>query len=62
MPEVWLVFASLDMMAWGVGQVVVKRTTNRLGAVAMGLLVSVVDGLVYLSLFVLRGARFGASG
>ena len=49
-------------MAGGVGQIVVKRTTDRLGAVAMGLLVSVVDGLIYLSLFLPDGARFGALG
>jgi len=41
----------MDMMSWGVGQVVVKRATDRLGAVTMVLLVSVVDGALYFVLF-----------
>lgn len=61
MPEAWLVLASLDMMAWGVGQVFVKRATDRLGAVAMVLLVSVVDGIVYLGLFAIGAVRVAAS-
>ncbi len=41
------------MLSWGVGQVVVKRATDRLGAVTMVLFVSLVDGIVYLALFAL---------
>jgi transporter family protein len=57
----WLGLASLDMMCWGVGQVVVKRATDRLGAVAMVLLASVLDGVGYLALFLLFGGPFTAS-
>ncbi len=47
----WLLLAVGDMMAWGVGQVLVKRATDRLGAVTMVLFVTLVDGAVYLGLF-----------
>jgi drug/metabolite transporter (DMT)-like permease len=49
--ELWLVLALVDMLAWGVGQVLVKRATDRLGAVTMVLFVTLVDGAVYLALF-----------
>lgn len=57
----WLALASLDMTAWGIGQVVVKKATDRLGAVSMVLLASAVDGTGYLALFLLFGGPFAAS-
>lgn len=61
MPPLWLYLASGDMMAWGVGQVLVKRATDRLGAVTMILFVTLVDGVLYLGLFLLAGQRLEAS-
>ncbi len=61
MVPTWLVLASVDMMAWGVGQVLVKRATDRLGAVTMVLFVTLVDGAVYLALFALSGQPLSAS-
>ncbi|HKZ98933.1 MAG TPA: EamA family transporter [Thermoplasmata archaeon] len=57
----WLALASFDMTAWGVGQVVVKRATDRLGAVTMVLLASLLDGAGYVVLFLLFGGPFAAS-
>ena len=56
-----MVLASMDMMSWGVGQVVAKRATDRLGAVTMVLLVSVIDGCLYLLLFVLLAGPMSAT-
>ena len=61
MVETWLLLALTDMMAWGVGQVVVKRATDRLGAVTMVLFVTLVDGTLYLALFLLSGQQLAAS-
>ncbi len=57
----WLLLALLDMVAWGIGQVFVKRATDRLGAVTMVLFVTLVDGAVYLALFLLSGQALAAS-
>ncbi len=61
MVEAWLVLASIDMMAWGVGQVFVKRATDRLGAVTMVLFVTLVDGVLYLAIFLASGQPLAAS-
>ena len=61
MIELWLVLALIDMLAWGVGQVFVKRATDRLGAVTMILFVTLVDGAVYLALFLVSGQPLAAS-
>lgn len=58
--SLWLALASLDMMCWGIGQVVVKRATDRLGAVTMVLLASLVDGAGYFSLFLAFRGPFAA--
>ncbi len=57
----WLLLASVDMMAWGVGQVLVKRATDRLGAVTMILFVTLVDGVLYFGLFLASGQPLAAS-
>lgn len=57
----WLVLALVDMTAWGVGQVFVKRATDRLGAVTMVLFVTLVDGVLYLGLFLASGQTLAAS-
>ena len=57
----WLALASIDMMAWGVGQVFVKRATDRLGAVTMVLFVTLVDGTLYLAIFLGSGQPLAAS-
>lgn len=61
MVETWLLLASLDMMAWGVGQVLVKRATDRLGAVTMVLFVTLVDGTLYLAIFLAVAPPLAAS-
>ena len=61
MLELWLVLALVDMMSWGVGQVLVKRATDRLGAVTMVLFVTLVDGAVYLALFLVSRQTLAAS-
>lgn len=61
MVPTWLVLALVDMTAWGVGQVFVKRATDRLGAVTMVLFVTLVDGVVYLVLFLGSGQSLAAS-
>lgn len=60
MTTLWLGLASLDMLSWGVGQVVAKKSTDRLGAVTMVLLASVLDGAAYLALFLAFGTPLGA--
>ncbi len=55
MPPLWLYLASGDMLAWGIGQVLVKRATDRLGAVTMILFVTLVDGVLYLAIFLAVG-------
>ena len=57
----WLLLASGDMVAWGVGQVLVKRATDRLGAVTMVLFVTLVDGSLYLAIFLASGQPLEAS-
>jgi len=57
----WLVLAFVDMMSWGVGQVLVKRATDRLGAVTMVLFVTLVDGALYLALFLVAAQPLAAS-
>ena len=57
----WLLLASVDMMSWGVGQVLVKRATDRLGAVTMVLFVTLVDGTFYLAAFLGAGQPLAAS-
>lgn len=57
----WLSLASLDMTCWGVGQVVVKRATDRVGAGTMVLLASLLDGAGYFVLFLAFGGPFAAS-
>ena len=57
----WLLLASVDMMAWGVGQVFVKRATDRLGAVTMVLFVTLVDGTLYLAIFLAVAPPLAAS-
>jgi drug/metabolite transporter (DMT)-like permease len=49
------------MVSWGVGQVVAKQATDRLGAVTMVLLASLLDGSAYVVLFLLFGGPFGAT-
>ncbi len=61
MPPLWLYLASGDMLAWGVGQVLVKRATDRLGAVTMVLFVTLVDGSLYLAIFLASGQPLAAS-
>ncbi len=61
MVATWLVLALTDMLAWGVGQVLVKRATDRLGAVTMVLFVTLVDGAVYLALFLASGQPLAAT-
>ena len=61
MVEAWLLLAAVDMMAWGVGQVVVKRATDRLGAVTMVLFVTLVDGTLYLAIFLAVAPPLAAS-
>lgn len=61
MVPTWLLLAVIDMLAWGVGQVLVKRATDRLGAVTMVLFVTLVDGIVYLVLFLASGQPLAAS-
>ena len=56
----WMVLASLDMTSWGVGQILAKRATDRLGAVTMVLLVSLVDGVGYLGMYLLFGGPFAS--
>ncbi len=57
----WLLLASSDMVAWGIGQVLVKRATDRLGAVTMVLFVTLVDGGLYLAIFLASGQPLAAS-
>jgi len=57
----WLLLASVDMMSWGVGQVLVKRATDRLGAVTMVLFVTLVDGALYLAVFLVAAQPLGAA-
>ncbi len=57
----WLPLASVDMMSWGVGQVLVKRATDRLGAVTMVLFVTLVDGVLYVAIFAAAGQPLAAS-
>ena len=61
MVPAWLLLAFVDLMAWGVGQVLVKRATDRLGAVTMVLFVTLVDGVVYLALFALSAPPLAAT-
>jgi drug/metabolite transporter (DMT)-like permease len=49
------------MTAWGIGQVLVKRATDRLGAVTMVLFVTLVDGVLYLAIFLAAGQLPAAS-
>jgi drug/metabolite transporter (DMT)-like permease len=49
------------MMTWGVGQVLVKRATDRLGAVTMVLFVTLVDGVLYLVIFFLAAQPLAAT-
>ncbi len=53
--------AVVDMMSWGVGQVLVKRATDRLGAVTMVLFVTLVDGTLYLTVFLAAAQPLAAS-
>jgi drug/metabolite transporter (DMT)-like permease len=57
----WLLLASVDMMSWGVGQVLVKRATDRLGAVTMVLFVTLVDGTLYLAVFLVAAQPLAAT-
>jgi len=57
----WLLLASVDMMSWGVGQVLVKRATDRLGAVTMVLFVTLVDGVLYLAVFLAAAQPLAAT-
>jgi len=59
--EVWLGLAALDMVAWGIGQAVVKRATDRLGPATMVLIASVLDGSAYAVLYVAFGGPFAAT-
>ncbi len=61
MVPLWLLLASVDMMSWGVGQVLVKRATDRLGAVTMVLFVTLVDGVLYLAVFLVAAQPLAAS-
>lgn len=56
----WMVLASMDMTSWGVGQILAKKATDRLGAVMMVLLVSLIDGTGYVLLYLLLGEAFPA--
>jgi transporter family protein len=57
----WLLLASVDMMSWGFGQVLVKRATDRLGAVTMVLFVTLVDGVLYLAVFLIAAQPLAAT-
>ena len=61
MLPLWLLLASVDMMCWGVGQVLVKRATDRLGAVTMVLFVTLVDGVLYLAVFLIAAQPLAAT-
>ncbi len=61
MVPLWLLLASVDMMSWGVGQVLVKRATDRLGAVTMVLFVTLVDGALYIAVFLAAAQPLAAS-
>ena len=61
MVPLWLLLASVDMMSWGVGQVLVKRATDRLGAVTMVLFVTLVDGVLYLAVFLAAAQPLAAT-
>lgn len=61
MVPLWLLLASVDMMSWGVGQVLVKRATDRLGAVTMVLFVTLVDGTLYVGVFLLAAQPLAAT-
>ncbi len=61
MVPLWLLLASVDMMSWGVGQVLVKRATDRVGAVTMVLFVTLVDGVLYLAVFLVAAQPLAAS-
>lgn len=61
MLPLWLLLASVDMMSWGVGQVLVKRATDRLGAVTMVLFVTLVDGVLYLAVFLAAAQPLAAT-
>ena len=61
MVPLWLLLASVDMMSWGVGQVLVKRATDRLGAVTMVLFVTLVDGALYLAVFLAAAQPLAAT-
>lgn len=61
MLPLWLLLASVDMMSWGVGQVLVKRATDRLGAVTMVLFVTLVDGTLYLAVFLVAAQPLAAT-
>ena len=61
MVPLWLLLASVDMMSWGVGQVLVKRATDRLGAVTMVLFVTLVDGVLYLAVFLVAAQPLAAT-
>ncbi len=61
MVPLWLLLASVDMMSWGAGQVLVKRATDRLGAVTMVLFVTLVDGTLYLAVFLVAAQPLAAT-
>lgn len=61
MVPLWLLLASVDMMSWGIGQVLVKRATDRLGAVTMVLFVTLVDGALYLAVFLIAAQPLAAT-
>lgn len=61
MVPTWILLAIVDMMSWGVGQVLVKRATDRLGAVTMVLFVTLVDGTLYLALFLASAQPLAAT-
>ncbi len=61
MLPLWLLLASVDMMSWGFGQVLVKRATDRLGAVTMVLFVTLVDGVLYLAVFLIAAQPLAAT-
>jgi len=51
----------MDMMSWGVGQVIAKRATDRLGPVRIVLLVSLVDGTAYAAIWAFFAGPMGAA-
>ena len=61
MVPLWLLLASVDMLSWGIGQVFVKRATDRLGAVTMVLFVTLVDGVLYLAVFLASAQPLAAT-